>query len=112
MTTKQSTKKSSTKSKTQSKTNSKTRPSPNLHTSDQNVATIKTGNDKNKWIVIENKDKIKKWTKLNGKISKYTTHDNWSTPFYVVISNTVIMIFKASDFYVEKNKGKICLAKK
>lgn len=92
--------------KTKSKTKSKLRPSPSAHASEQNVATIKTGNDKNKWIVMENKYKIKKWVKLYGKISKYKTHENGARPFYVVIHNKGIIIFKATDLYAEKKLQK------
>jgi len=37
------------------------RPSPSVSATTQKIGTIKTGNDKNKWIVVENKNGVKKW---------------------------------------------------
>lgn len=37
------------------------RPSPSVSATTQKTGTIKTGNDKNKWIVVENKNGIKRW---------------------------------------------------
>jgi hypothetical protein len=47
--------------KTSKKDKKKGRPSPGAHAADQKTGTIKTGNDKNKWIVKENKNEVKRW---------------------------------------------------
>lgn len=42
----------------------KLRPSPSQSATQFNLGTIKTGNDKKKWIVTKNKNGVKKWTKI------------------------------------------------
>jgi hypothetical protein len=37
------------------------RPSPSVSATTQKTGTIKIGNDKNKWIVVENKNGVKRW---------------------------------------------------
>ncbi len=76
---------------------------PTRDPSTQNLSTIKTGEDGNKWIVV-NHNKKKKWEKLKGKVKKYATQDNGSNPFLVVISENKIIIFKATDLYENDKK--------
>jgi hypothetical protein len=50
----------------------KLRPSPTKSATLYKTGTIKTGNDGNKWIVTENKNKTKRW-QLHRKPSKIPT---------------------------------------
>lgn len=78
--------------------------SPKINPSSCQTAKISSGNDKNKWIII-NENKTKKWLKLKGKIRKYKTHDNGSRPFLVVISDDKIIVFKKNDVYEKSKKS-------
>lgn len=70
------------------------RQSPNASATTQPIATIKTGNDKNKWIVMETTSGIKRWIKLGKSIKKYWTHDNGGRPFYFIYTGSKILIFR------------------
>lgn len=48
-------------SKKQSSNKDSKRPSPTISATTQKLGTIKIGNDKNKWIIVENKNGVKKW---------------------------------------------------
>jgi hypothetical protein len=78
--------------------------SPNRSADDYNLGTIKLGNDKGKWIVIEAKNKIKQWYKLKGKVKNYITHDNGSRPFRVVVTDNKIIIFKSTVLFETDKK--------
>ena len=79
------------------------RSSPTESATDYDLGTVKLGNDKGKWIILETKNKIKRWYKLKGKVKNYITHDNGSRPFKVVIAENKIIIFKNTALF-EKNK--------
>ena len=53
----------------------KIRPSPTQSATLYKIGTIKTGNDGNKWIIVENKNNIKKW-KLHKKVTKKVSKIN------------------------------------
>jgi hypothetical protein len=65
------------------------------------IGTIKTDNEKNKWIYIDYNKNTKKWIKLHGTISKYKTHGNGENPFYVIITDKIIYILKKSTILEE-----------
>jgi hypothetical protein len=52
----------------------KERPSPTKSATLYNVGTIKTGNDGNKYIIIENKNGVKKWQKHKNVTKKNNTN--------------------------------------
>ena len=88
-----------------SKTN-KLRPSPSLHASEQNVGTIKTGNDKNKWIVLPTSTGVLKWTKLDGSIKKYKTHWNGEHPYLVIVASNTLIVLKSDKLVLKVDKYK------
>ena len=73
--------------------NNKTRQSPSTHASETILATIKKGNNGNKWIVIETKNHIHRWLELNGKISQYQIMHNGELKYKAIISDKKILIF-------------------
>lgn len=82
-------------SKKTSKNNSKLRPSPTIHAHETPLATIKIGNDKNKWIILEY-SKSKRWVKLGQKIRQLDITYNGSFIYKLVITDKVIFIFSYS----------------
>lgn len=86
------------------------RQSPTISATTQNVATIKTGNDGNKWIIMKTKSGTKRWIKIGNKVTKYKTHDNGGNPYYIIITNDKILVFK-NDYQNEDN-WQFCLVLK
>lgn len=77
---------------------------PKVPISDIQIGAIKNGNEGSKWIVINNKKK-KEWLQLYGRIKKFKTHDNGRHPFYVIITDEIIIIFKY--IHTEKDTDEI-----
>jgi len=91
-------------SKKSSKNNSKLRPSPSIHAHETPLGTIKIGNDKNKWIILEY-SKSKRWIKLGQKIRQLDITYNGSFIYKLVITDKVIFIFSYSlDKNININK--------
>jgi hypothetical protein len=76
--------------------------SPNISATELNIGTIKTGQDKNKWIILP-VGKSQKWIKLIGQPKKYETEFNGGNPYRIIIAKNMIIIMKISN-YNEKNK--------
>lgn len=75
------------------------RASPSESATEQSLGTIKKGNDGNKWIILENLNKVKKWIVLDKTVKKYDTIDNGARPFRVIITKNKIIIFKLEYLY-------------
>ena len=94
------------------------RKAPNESATLCEVGTIKIGNDGNKWIIIETKNKSHRWKKINNnktikkssnKFSglhnsikgnkEYLTHDNGGRPFKIVVNNKNVNIYKLPEDY-------------
>lgn len=56
-----------------------TRKSPTESATLYKIGTIKKGNDGNMWIIVENKNKVKRW-KLHKKIKSQTLYDMYNMP--------------------------------
>jgi hypothetical protein len=67
---------------------------PKLNPNNVDIATIKTGQDGNKWIVIDDSKGIKSWIKIGTKVKTYTTSYNRIEQFKVVILKNKILVFK------------------
>jgi hypothetical protein len=50
-----------------------------------------------KWVVLETKNKVKKWHKLSGNIKSYKTYMNGSYPFKIIITDKIIIILKSTS---------------
>jgi hypothetical protein len=74
--------------------------SPNISANSLPNCTIKTGQDKNKWIVLPF-SKSQRWYKLIGPIKKYKTVWNGSNPFNIIIAKNMIVIMK----WINLNNG-------
>ena len=75
------------------------RQSPNESATKHNLGTILRGNDRHKWIVLETKNKVKRWHKLVGNIKSYKTYMNGCNPFKVIITDKIIIILKSNGKY-------------
>jgi len=75
------------------------RQSPDESATKHNTGTILRGNDKQKWIVLETKNKVKRWYKLVGNIKSYKTYMNGSHPFKIIITDKIIIILKSNKIY-------------
>jgi hypothetical protein len=75
------------------------RQSPTISATKCNIGTIKLGNDKEKWIVLETKNNIKRWYKLIGNVKTYITDDNGAKPFKVIITDKSVIILKSTVLY-------------
>jgi hypothetical protein len=75
----------------------KKRPSPDAHASEQQISTIKIGNNSNKWIVLENNSGIKKWVELKSPVKKYYTICNGAKPYLVIVAENTIIIMKQNN---------------
>ena len=99
-------------------TTQKIRKGPTESATKFTIGTIKKGNDGNKWIIIQSKNGVKRWKKIEIKNSKktvkskntkktlkiknskdYLTHDNGGRPFKVCINDKNISIYKLPDNY-------------
>ena len=94
------------------------RKGPTNSATEYNIGTIKKGNDGNMWIIVENKNKVKRWKKINNKTKKniktkknktnkktnilgkkYYTHHNGSRPYKVIINGQNVKIYKLRNDY-------------
>ena len=64
--------------------------SPDISATKYNLGTILH----KKWIVLETKNKVKKWHELSGNIKSYKTYMNGSRPFKIIITDKIIIILK------------------
>lgn len=80
------------------------RQSPAISATKCNLGTIKLGNDKEKWIVLETKNNIKRWHKLIGNVKTYITDNNGGKPFKVIVSGKSVIILKSTIMYETNTK--------
>jgi hypothetical protein len=72
------------------------RPSPSESATKFKIGKIATGNDGNKWIVVANKNGVKRWKKktapkILGKV--YLIHDNGGRPFKVIVTPIQCIVY-------------------
>lgn len=73
----------------------KNRPSPSESATLFDVGTEKIGNDGNVWIIVANKNGVKRWNKLNTKnkeikhpnTNTYFTHNNGDRPYLIYLGD-------------------------